>query len=147
MARMALQPEGGAALVVDLLDDQLPHVAGQGVQRVHLVGDGGRVGEQTVQRDQGDHRREDGQEAEEGDAGPQQGHLVGLRLGPAPFDDLKPALGRDLGGLLGLLTPGTPSLAVRFASSTLESPWPCPSFDVPIPVWRLHPCSAHCRFN
>ena len=117
MARMSAPAEGGTALVVDLIDDQLPHLGRQGVERVHLVSDGGGVGEQAVEGDQGDHGREDGQEPEEGDAGAQQGNLIGLGLGPAAFGDLEPALGWYLGRLLGLLTRHTIPVVQRATSS------------------------------
>jgi hypothetical protein len=110
--------EGGTVLAVDLIDDQLPNFRRQHGKSVHLVGDHGRVSEQPVQGDQGDHGREQREEGKEGDAGPEQRHLVDLGLGPAPFDDLQPALGGDLGRRLRVFA-GTADVTLCIGSGRL----------------------------
>ena len=71
-------------------------------QLVDLVLDGRRVGDQPVDGDAGDDRREQGQQAVEGHPGPEQRHLVLLDLLGGPLGDVLPALGRDLLGGVGL---------------------------------------------
>ena len=82
-----------------------------------LLGDRRGVGDEPEEADPGDQRREDREESRVGDAAGEDPDVVRRRLLERPAGDLPPALGRDLGGHLGLVagplrrSPAAPRLS------------------------------------
>lgn len=85
-----------------------------------MPGDGGRIREQAVDRDQSRERWKDRQQAVVGHARGQRQHPVLGDVGIDPQQNVLPSARRDLGGRTRL--PAAVAIACRFGSSRVSGP-------------------------